>query len=336
MPEYVHTQQRADAAHQEGAGYQRGFACALFVFTGFVLSFIYNTAGYYFFERHMKTLFSLIFGACLMLATNSLRKLLRIPDNFKLFCVFMAANMVIHYFRWTFHFTWLRSYDFVVGGLHPIFQFLGFMNYFWYVVTEGILPGFYFMFDLFRFNNIGWVFTFYDFELHLHGWLLMLVWLGELVIISGIGVVGVFLNKELYLDTWHTWARYKLLPYPFENFTPAEMERIESGKVDVILEKTIAAGNSFSQIAVCYAGKNKTEYIAVINARMNRKEKVVYARPKKVVVVGAERIEEMEAALKISHGEFFEDKKETAPNPGIEIIKEITKNAEIEIISKVK
>ena len=303
------------------------FFFVLFALLGAVLSFFYNLVGNLYFGYGAKIFTTLVFGLVLMVFIKSVRRLFRIHSNLKLFYTVLGALIVIHFFRWSFHVTWLRSFDWTVDGLHPLFDFVGFMDYFWYIVTEGRLPGMHLAPNMFRFNDVGWLLTVYDFELQLRGTLLALVWTVEFVVISGMAVLGVFMLKETYLYNHYTWAIFERLPYPFEIFTDKDLKGIEEGELELITERTFAEGNVFSQVALVYAGKAKTEYIAVFLAKLGKKGKVTYGPPSRVIPVGVEEIGKIEMSLKETHATFFDKKDSTAENPSIELVKKIAKKS---------
>lgn len=299
------------------------FFVVFFTAAGFVLSYFYNLSSLYF-EPVTKVAFAFLLGVIFMILVDFLRKKVRAPSNKKLAVALFVSFIFIHYLRWTMHIAWLRSFDWTEDGLHPIRNFNFYMDYFWFLVNEGAFPGYFFLRDILRFNRTGWIFTIYDFELHLNGLLLLGVWLLEVLIISGLGFLGVLLNRKIFLELHCSWAKFKLLPYPFECFTDDDIKRIEMEDIEVILTKTVAEGNAFSQIALCFAGKTKTDYIAVVNATVGRKGKAKYKRPSTVYYIGDENVEKMESILKETHGLFFE-KDRTTKNPGIELVQEIAK-----------
>ena len=303
------------------------FFFILFVLLGVVLGFFYNLVGNLYFGNGAKIFSALVFGLVLMVFIMTMRKLFRIHSNLKLFYTVLGALVVIHFFRWSFHVTWLRSFDWTVDGLHPIFDFVGFMDYFWFIVNEGLLPGTHLVPNMFRFNDAGWMLVVYDFELHLRGTLLSLLWMVELVVISSITVIGAFMLKEIFLPDYHTWAKFEKLPYPFEVFTDDELKRIEEGELMLIAERTFAEGNVFSQIALVLAGKEKTEYIAVFLATLRKKGKVIYGPPSKIIPIGLEEIEKTVTSLKETHAIYFEKKDGTTENPGLELVKEIAEKS---------
>ena len=301
------------------------FFFVLFAFLGVVLSFFYNLIGNLYFGVITKVISSLIFGLIMMVFVKTVRRFFRIHNNLKLFYTVLGALVVIHFFRWSLHITWLRSFEWTVGGLHPIFNFVGFMDYFWFLVNESRLPGMHLVPNMFRFNDIGWTLEIYDFQLELRGALLSLLWTVELVVISAIAMFGVFMLKEVYLHNHYDWARFERLPYPFEIFTDEDLERIEEGELTTITERTFAEGNFFSQVALVHAGKVKTEYITVFLATLGKKGKVFYGPPSRVIPVGVEEIEKIEMSLKETHATFFDNKDSTASNPGIELVEKIAK-----------
>ena len=299
------------------------FFIVFFTAAGFVLNFFYNLSSLYF-EPATRVAFTFILGTLFMVLVDFFRKKVKVPSNKKLAIALFISFGALHYLRWTMYIAWLRSFDWTEDGLHPIFNFYMYMDYFWFLVNEGPFPGFFLLRDMLRFNSTGWVFTFYDFELHLHGLLLLGVWLSEVFVISGLGFLGILLNRKTFLELYCSWATFKLLPYPFECFTDEDMRRIEIEDIEVILTKTVAEGNTFSQIALCFAGKTKTEYIAVVNATIGRRGKPKYMRPKRVYFLGDEKVVKIESILKETHGLFFE-KEKNSKNPGIELVEEIAK-----------
>ena len=299
------------------------FFFVLFAFLGVVLSFFYNLIGNLYFGVGAKMFSALAFGLIMMVFIKTVRRLFRIHSNLKLFYTVLGALAVIHFFRWSFHVTWLRSFDWTVGGLHPLADFVGFVDYFWFIFNESLLPGMHLVPNMFRFNDIGWVLEVYDFQLVLRGTLLASLWTAELVMISAIAMLGVFMLKEIYLHNHYTWARFEKLPYPFAVFTDEDLARIEEGELELITERTFAEGNVFSQIALVYAGKAKTEYVAFFLAKLGKKGKVVYGPPGRLVPVGVEEVEKIEMSLKETHATFFEKKESASENPGIELVKEI-------------
>ena len=303
------------------------FFFILFVLLGVVLGFFYNLVGNLYFGYGTKIFSALIFGFILMVFTMNVRKLFRIHNNLKLFYTVLGALVIIHFFRWSFHVTWLRSFDWTVGGLHPVLDFIGFMDYFWFIVNEGLLPGTHLVPNMFRFNDVGWVLVVYDFELHLRGTLLSLLWAVEMITISAIAVLGAFMLKEIYLPDYHTWARFEKLPYPLVVFSDDDLDKIEEGKLELITERTFAEGSVFSQIALVLAGKEKTEYIAVFLANLRKRGKVTYGPPSRIIPIGHEEIEKTVMSLKETHAVFFEKKDSTAKNPGIELVEKIAKKS---------
>ena len=299
------------------------FFIIFFTAAGFVLNYFYNLAGLLF-EPNTRVAHAIILGILFMVLVNFLRKKVRAPSNKKLAVALFISFVVSHYLRWTMHLAWLRSFDWTEDGLHPLRNFYFYMDYFWHLVNEGAFPGFYFLRDMLRFNRSGWLFTFYDFELHLHGLLLLGVWLLEVLVISGLGFLGILLNRKIFLSPHCSWAKFQLLPYPFARFTDEDIKRIEAEDIEVILTKTFAEGEAFSQIALCFAGKTKTDYIAVVNATMGKRGKARYKKPRTVYFIGDENVEKMENLLKETHGQFLEKDKKNK-NPGIELVKEITK-----------
>ena len=307
------------------------FFFVFFALFGVVASFFYNMVGTLYFDFGAKIFFSFVFGLTLMVFINFFRKSFRIPSNRKLLHTVISALVVIHFIRWSLHVTWLRSFDWTVGGLHPLFDFLSFMDYLWFIVIEGRLPGMHLVPNMSRFNYAGWVLVFYDFELHLRGVLLSSVWAIELFIISSIAVLGVYLSKDVFLHNHCAWARFEKLPYPFLEFTEADIWKIESGELEAITERTFAEGDVFSQVALVFAGKTKTEYIAVFSAKLNKRGKAIYSRPKEAIPIGLKEVENIELSLKETHAAFFDKKADDAHNPGIELVKDIankTKNAD--------
>ena len=301
------------------------FFFVLFAPLGIVLGFFYNMVGNLYFGYGTKVFSSLMFGLVLMFFVKIVRRLFRIQSDLKLFYTVLGALVVIHFLRWSFHVTWLRSFDWTVGGLHPLLDFVDFMDYFMLIVDEARLPGMHLAPNMFRFNDIGWVLEVYDFELHLRGTLLSILWTVEFVAISGIAMIGAFMIKEVYLPSHHDWARYEKLPYPLEIFTDDDLERIEAGEVTVITERTFAEGNDFSQVALVYAGKTKTGYVAVYLATLDKKGRASYGPPSRMIYVGLEEVEKIEISLKETHASFFEKKDGTVENPGIELVKKIAK-----------
>ena len=303
------------------------FFFVLFAFLGIVLSFFYNLIGNLYFGVGVKVFSALVFGLVMMFFIKSVRRLFRIHSTLKLFYTVLGALAIIHFFRWSFHITWLRSFEWTVGGLHPVLNFVGFMDYLGYIVTEGLLPGTHLVPNMFRFNDIGWVLEVYDFSLELRGTLLSVLWTLELVVISGIAIIGVFMLKETFLPNHYTWARFERLPYPFEKITSDDLKEIEEGALELITERTFAEGNIFSQVALVYAGKVKTEYIAVFLATLGKKGKVTYSPPSRVIHVGLEEVEKIEMSLKETHATFFDKKESADENPGIELVKKIAKKS---------
>ena len=303
------------------------FFFILFSITGIVLSFFYNMIGNLFFGHGTKVFSALMFGLLMMIFVKAVRRLFRIQSNLKLFYTVLGALIVIHFFRWSFHVTWLRSFEWTVGGLHPLFDFFGFMDYFFFIINESRLPGMHLAPNMFRINDIGWMLQIYDFELELRGWLLSFLWMIELILISGISILGVFMLKEVFLPGYYTWARFEKLPYPFAKFTDADLKRIENGELELITERTIAEGNVFSQIALVYAGKVKTEYIVFFLAELGKKGKVTYSPPSRIVNIGAEEVEKIEASLKETHAAFFDKKESPVENPGLELVTKIAKKS---------
>ena len=298
------------------------FFVVFFTAAGSVLSYFYILTDL-FVEPNTKVAYTFLFGFVLMLSVDFFRKLTRAPSNKKLAIALLVSFLAIHYLRWTMYFAWQRSFDWTEDGLHPLFHFVDFMEYFWFLVNESAFPGNFFFRDLLRFNRNGWIFTFYDFELHLHGLMLLGIWLLEILVISGIGMLGMLLNRKFFLELYCSWATFKLLPYPFERFGEDELKRIEMEDLDAILTKTVGEGNTFAQIALCFAGKTKTDYIAIIDARVKKRGKIKYSRPKRVYYIGDENVEKMENTLKETHGLFFEKDRNTT-NPGIELVQQIT------------
>ena len=296
---------------------------ALFVSLGVVLSFFYNMVGTLFFGFGLKLLAALLFGLLLMFFVDLARKLLRISSNLKLFYVVIAGFLVIHFARWSLHVTWLRSFDWTVDGLHPLFNFASFIDYFWSIITESRMPAMHLVPDMFRFNESGWVLTVYDFEIHLRGTLLGVIWALEYALITGVAAAGVFLNKKVFVPGHYTWAKFELLPYPFLEFTDEDVSMLESGALEVVTERPLAEGDAFSQLAVVLAGKSKTEFLAVIPALVGKKGRVSRKKPREVIYVGYDEVEKIQMSLKETHAEFFEKKDLPSINPGIKIAKEI-------------
>ena len=303
------------------------FFFVLFTLLGVVLSFFYNMVGNLYFGHGTKIFSAFVFGFLLLVFIKTVRRLFRIHSNLKLFYTVLGALVVIHFFRWSFHVTWLRSFDWTVEGIHPLLDFFGFLDYFWVILNEGPLPGIHLVSNIFRFNDIGWVLEVYDFELELRGTLLAFLWMLELVVISGIAMYGAFMLREVYLPGYYTWARFEKLPYPFAKFTGDELERVENGELELISERTFAEGNVFSQVALVYAGKTKTEYIAVYLAKLGKKGKVTYGSLSRLIPIGREEIEKIEISLKETHATFFEKKEGKDENPGIELVKKIAKKS---------
>ena len=289
------------------------------------MSFFYNLVGNLYFGLGVKLASSLVFGLLLMLFIKSVRRLFRIHNNLKLFYTVLGALFIIHFFRWSFHITWLRSFEWTVGGLHPILDFFAFMDYFWLIFNESLLPGMHLVSNMLRINDLGWVLEIYDFELVLRGSLLSLIWTAELALISGIAVLGVFMLKEIYIHNHYDFARFEKLPYPFMIFTDEDLTKIEEGELELITERTFAEGDVFSQLALVYAGKTKTEYISVFSATLGRKGKVNYGPASRIIPVGKEEVEKIESSLKETHATFFDNKETKVENPGLELVKEITK-----------
>ena len=303
------------------------FFFVLFSALGIVLSFFYNLVGNLYFGLGTKVFSALLFGLILMVFTRITRRLFRIKSNLKLFYTMLGALAVVHFFRWSFHITWLRSFDWTVGGLHPITDFVGFMDYFWLIVNESRLPGMHLVPNMFRFNDTGWVLEVYDFSLSLRGWLLSLLWIIELVAMSGIAVMGAFKLKEIYLPNHYNWAKFEKLPYPFERFTDEDLEKIEQGELELITERTFAEGDVFSQVALVYSGKTKTEYITFYSANLRKRGKPVYGPPSRLIPIGLEEVEKIEMSLKETHATFFDKKDGAGENPGMELVKKIAKSS---------
>ena len=295
----------------------------LFTSLGVVLGFFYNLVGNLYFGHGAKIFSALMFGFVLMFFIKTVRRLFRIHNSLRLFYAVLGALVVIHFFRWSFHVTWLRSFDWTAGGLHPLLNFVGFMDYFIFIVDEGRLPGMHLVPNMFRYNDIGWVLEVYDFELHMRGMLLSVLWMVEFATISGIAVLGAFMLKEDYLPSHHNWARYEKLPYPFEIFTDDDLVKIEAGEITVITERTFAEGNDFSQVGLVYAGKVKTEYVVVFLAKLDKKGRASYGPPSRFIYVGLEEVDKIETSLKETHASFLEKKDSTVENPGLELVKNI-------------
>ena len=287
------------------------FFFIFFTFAGIFISFFYNMVGSLYFDFRAKIFFSFVFGLLLMFLLHVLRKHLRIPDNQKLLYTVFGALFVIHFARWSMHITWLRSFDWTVGGLHPIFNFSGFIDYLWYIINEGLLPGMHLAPNMYWVNNTGWLLQINEFELHLRGTLLSLIWMFEFIIISGITVLGVFLIKEIFIYNHCAWARFEKLPYPFLQFLDEEVGRISSGELELITNRPIAEGDVFSQVGLVYAGKTKTEYITFFIATINKKGKAKYKRPARIYSIGTKNIDLLESSLKKTHATFFENNEKT-------------------------
>ena len=303
------------------------FFFAIFVPFGVAISFFYNMVGTLYFGHFNKIAAAFLFGLVLMFFTDLSRKLLRIQSSLKLFYVVIAALLVIHFARWSLHVTWLRSFDFTVDGHHPLHDFADFAGYYWSIITESRLPAMHLVPDMFRFNDAGWVLAVYDFEIHLRGTLLAVIWVLEYALITGFAVWGVFLNKKLFVPGHCTWAKYVLLPYPFPAFTSEDIARLESGELEVITERTIAEGDEFSQVAIVYAGKSKTEYLAIVPSYVGKRGKVIHKKPKELVYVGFDEAEKIQLSLKETHAYFFERSDLPSTNPGIRIVEEIALSA---------
>ena len=295
----------------------------LFSSLGIVLGFFYNLVGNLYFGHGAKLLSALLFGIIMMIFIKTIRRLFRIHSTLKLFYTVLGALIVIHFFRFSFHITWLRSFEWTVGGLHPLLDFFGFIDYFFFIINESRLLGMHLAPNMLRINDIGWVLEIYDFELVLRGTLLSFVWMAELIFISGVAALGVFMLKEVFLPGYYTWAKFEKLPYPFAMFSDDELIRIGEGELELITERTIAEGDVFSQIALVYAGKIKTEYIVFYLAKLGKKGKVSYSTPSRVVKIGQEEVEKIEMSLKETHATFFAKKEGTVENPGIELVEKI-------------
>ena len=296
-----------------------------FTVLGIALSFFYNLVGNLYFGLGAKVFSAFLFGIILMVFTRTVRRLFRIHNSLLLFYTVLGALVVIHFFRWSFHITWLRSFDWTVGGLHPIGDFVGFVDYFLQITNEARLPGMHLVSNMFRFNDIGWVLEVYDFSLSLRGWLLSLVWIIEMVAMSILPMIGAFKLKEIYLPNHYNWAKFEKLPYPFEKFTEEDLEKITQGKLELITERTFAEGDVFSQIGLVYSGKVKTEYITFYPAKL-RKKRPVYGPPCRLIPIGLEEVEKIEKSLKETHAAFFK-KEEKDENPGMALVEKIAKSS---------
>lgn len=304
--------------------------CVLLFAAAVSLGFGYNLIGNLYFGALESVLAAFLFGLALLLLVHFLRLFLRIPGNLGVFYAVIGVMLAANFFRWSLHVAWLRTFDWTADGLHPVSDFWRFMGYFWQVLTESRMPATHLVPDMLRFNETGWELNVSDFHVHLSGGLLAAIWALEFAIISGMPAAGAFLSKRVFLPGHFAWARFVPMKYPFAEFGPADIERLRHGDLEAITDRTLAEGDSFSQVALVYAGKARTGYAAIFNSKLDDKGNIVAGAPAAVVDIGEENVEKMLVSLKETHAEFFEKKEEQARRDGLGIVREIaleSKNA---------
>lgn len=114
----------------------------------------------------------------------------------------------------------------------------------------------------------------------------------------------------VYLPRYNRWAKIQLLDYGFKPFTDYELEKLSAGDTDVFQHKPIdlTGLNRIHGVALCYADKKITEYLAFFKAGWDRQGYIEKGKLLLLAPFTLDTVEELQATLYELHreSEIFE------------------------------
>jgi len=283
-----------------------GLIMLFIIFTplGIVLSYFYI-----FFQANIHYLWLniiavIVVGGILAAIVFIIKRIFKITNNIMSVIVVAISLAIIVFVMWNMWFV-LMFERFVLERDMHVFSDLGeFVS----LTREMIFVDPEFMNFLRLFNEYG------TWHINYNTWtgaMLAIVWVAELLGVVVLPLLAAYAAAGLFITELNAWVEERLMNFGFSAFDDYELDRLASGDINVILEKSLETRNGqMNAVAVCYHNDEPTDYIAVYRAHWDKEGALAKGRHIMTVQLGQEKIDTLDAALQAKHFPTPE-KKET-------------------------
>jgi len=220
----------------------------------------------------------------------------------------ILALLVIHFLKWNMFFTlwWWRIWHWNYGfELYSMFtDFAGYLSYFGYITLWHLFDWTEFLSDFMFFNYYGTWATAdtYARGENVRGISLALIWIGEFFLLSipPIVIAATGKAKGVFIEGVDIWAMPSRMPFRFHTFSNEEMDAIEYGDINIIINRPLAGSYEPNCVVVAdlYAGSELTDYIAIFKANDNDSSIGNHIR---TIRLGRDKIRELDEKLRLTH-----------------------------------